>query len=105
MKNEQLTFRQGDKAGRFVAELDGVEVAFSEVDVIGASSLLIKHTEVPPSHEGHGYGSALVRYVLDQARVQGKSVIPICPFTAKFIRDHAEYLDLVKPDFRAAMPR
>ena len=103
--NEQLTFRQDDKARRFVAELKGVEVAYIEADVIGASSLLIKHTEVPPPHEGHGYASALIRHVLDQARAQGRTVIPICPFTAKFIRDHAEYQDLVKPDFRAAMPR
>jgi predicted GNAT family acetyltransferase len=47
----------------------------------------------------------LIRYVLEQARAQGKTVIPICPFTASFIRDHDEYADLVKPSFRAAMPR
>lgn len=100
-----VTFRHDEKERRFVAELDGLEVAYGEVDVIGTDSLLIKHTEVLPAHEGRGYGSSLIRYVLDQARVQGKTVIPICPFTAKYIRDHDEYHDLVKPSFRAAMPR
>jgi uncharacterized protein len=103
--NEHPTFRHDEKAGRFLAEVDGVEVAHSEVDVIGADSLLIKHTEVPSAHEGRGYGSMLLRYVLDQARAQGKTVIPICPFSAKFIQKHVEYHDLVKPSFRAAMPR
>jgi predicted GNAT family acetyltransferase len=103
--NAQLAFRHDEKARRFVAELDGLELAYSEVDRIGTDSLLIKHTEVVAAHEGHGYGSALIRYVLEQARAQGKTVIPICPFTALFIRDHDEYADLVKPSFRAAMPR
>jgi uncharacterized protein len=103
--NEVPIFRHDAKAGRFLAELGGVEVAFSEVDLIGSDSILIKHTEVQPHHEGHGYGSAMVRYILDQARQQGQTVIPICPFTAKFIHDHPEYLDLVKPSFLPAMPR
>jgi predicted GNAT family acetyltransferase len=103
--DERLVFRHDERARRFLAELDGLEVAFTEVDRIGTDSLLIKHTEVAPAHEGHGNGSALIRYVLEQARAQGKTVIPICPFTASFIRDHQEYADLVKPSFRAAMPR
>jgi predicted GNAT family acetyltransferase len=103
--SEQPAFHHDDKRGRFVGELDGVEVAFSEVDLIGNESILIKHTEVLAAHEGHGYGSAMLRYILDQARQRGQTVIPICPYSAKFIREHAEYLDLVKPSFRAAMPR
>jgi predicted GNAT family acetyltransferase len=102
--NERLAFRHDEQARRYLAHLDGIEVAFSDVDVIGGESLLIKHTEVSTAHEGHGYGSALIRFVLDQARAQERTVIPICPFTAKFIRDHPEYLDLVRPSFRAAMP-
>jgi len=97
------TFRHDGKSRRFLAEMDGIEVAFSEVDAIGPGSLLIKHTEVLPAHEGRGYGSALVRYVLDQARAQGKTVMPVCPFARKYIRDHDEYIDLVRPDYRAAM--
>jgi uncharacterized protein len=99
----QLLFVHDEEHRRYRAELNGLEVAYSEVDLIGAESLLIKHTEVHSAGEGHGYGSALVRHILDEARRRGKTVIPICPFTADFIHRHAEYVDLVKPDFRAAM--
>jgi predicted GNAT family acetyltransferase len=103
--DEKVAFHYDEKAGRVRGELGGEEVAFAEVDAIAGESLLIKHTEVVQSHEGRGYGSALVRFVLDHARAEGKTVIPICPFTARYIRDHGEYADLVKESFRAAMPR
>ena len=62
-----------------------------------------EHTEVPTAHEGKGYGSAIVRHLLDEMRARGKSVVPICPFTASFMKGHHEYLDLVMPSYRAAM--
>ena len=80
--------------------MGAVEVAFSDVDPIGAGSILIKHTEVHPQFEGKGYGSTLIRGILDKARAEGKSVIPICPFAAAFVRRHAEYHDLVRHDFK-----
>jgi predicted GNAT family acetyltransferase len=101
----ELTFRHDEQSRRFVADFGGAEVAHMEVDVIGGESFLLKHTEVDPAHEGKGYGSALIRHVLAQARSQGRTVMPICPFAATYIVKHAEYADLVKPDFRGALPQ
>jgi len=98
-----LAFRYDESRHRFVAELDGAEVAFSEVDVIMAKSFLIKHTEVASAHEGRGYGTALMRHILGEAREQGRTVIPICPFAKEYVRRHPEYLELVRPDFRSAI--
>jgi predicted GNAT family acetyltransferase len=103
--DEKIAFRFDEKAGRFRGELGGEEVAFAEVDAIAGESILIKHTEVSTSHGGRGYGSALMRFMLDHARAEGKTVIPICPFAARYISDHGEYADLVKESFRSAMPR
>jgi predicted GNAT family acetyltransferase len=100
----ETTFVLGNNGHRYSALQDGVEVAFSEIDPIGGESVLIKHTEVPAAHEGRGYGSALLRHLLDEVRAQRKTVIPICPFAARFMRAHPEYMDLVRPSFRAAMP-
>jgi predicted GNAT family acetyltransferase len=36
--------------------------------------LIVPHTEVPPELEGHGYGSALGRGVLEHARARGLNV-------------------------------
>ena len=79
------------------------ELGFVEYDPVGEQSILIKHTEVRSEFEGKGYGSELVRRTLDDVRQQGKSVIPICPYAMNFIRRHPEFLDVVRPEMRAAI--
>ena len=59
------------------------------------------HTLVDPRFEGHGLGSRLVREELADARSEGLSVLPFCPFVRSYIADHPEYLDLVPEDMRA----
>jgi predicted GNAT family acetyltransferase len=56
--------------------------------------LIVPHTEVPPELEGHGYGSALVRGVLEHARAHGLKVRAACPFVAAYLRRHPEYDDV-----------
>jgi len=90
-------------AHRYRLLLDGQELGFAEYDPVGDLSILIKHTEVQPEFEGKGYASELVRRVLEDARQQGKTVLPICPYTMNFIRRHPEYLEVVRPDMRAAI--
>jgi predicted GNAT family acetyltransferase len=48
-----------------------------DYDPVGEASILIKHTEVLPDHEGKGFGARLVQSALDHVRGQGKTVIPI----------------------------
>lgn len=81
---------------RFSASLDGAEAGFIDVDAVTGSSFRIKHTEVAKAFEGQGVGGKLVRHVLDEARREGKKVVPACPFAAEYIRRHPEYLDLVE---------
>ena len=90
-------------ARRYRLMSDGEEVGYSEYDPIASASILIKHTEVLPEHEGKGLGSQLVRQMLDDIRTQGKTVIPICPYTLNYIRRHREFLDLVRADLRATL--
>lgn len=79
------------------------EVAFIDYDRVGETSILIKHTEVRPDHEGQGLGSRLVRSALDHIRAQGRTVIPICPYTLGYVRRHPEYHDLVREDLRKTL--
>ncbi len=90
-------------AQRYRLLLGAQELGFAEYDPVGEHSILIKHTEVKPEFEGKGYGSELVRRMLDDVRQQGKTVIPICPYAMNFIRRHREFLDVVQPDMRAAI--
>lgn len=100
MNAESLEFRLEKDGHRYSAWLAGNEVGHSEVDPIGQDALLIKHTEIDPGHEGKGFGGQLVRHMLEDAKRQGRSVIPICPYSAAWIRKHPEYLEYVRSDFR-----
>jgi predicted GNAT family acetyltransferase len=62
--------------------------------------IVFTHTEVPEEQEGHGIASKMASVALDDARAQGLSVIPRCPFVASYIQGHPAYLDLVPADYR-----
>jgi predicted GNAT family acetyltransferase len=68
-------------------------------------ALVLIHTEVELEFEGKGVGSALARTVLDQARAAGLWVDPRCPFIARWIARHPEYLDLVPERWRSRITR
>lgn len=93
-------FHDDPSRGRYQLLVDDAEVGYVEYDKVGEKSILIKHTEVLPGHEGKGYGSKLVQGTLDHIRRQGKTVIPICPYALGYVRRHAEYHDLVPEDLR-----
>jgi uncharacterized protein len=57
--------------------------------------IIFTHAETPPQFEGRGYGSALARGALDDARKRGLTVIPHCGFIADYIARHPEYRDLL----------
>ena len=88
------TLRDNVGAGRF--EMDaGLAVAFLEYRRIG-NRLHLMHTEVPSALRGRGVGRRLVRAVLDQARAQGATIVPNCPFVKAFLAGHPEYQSLVR---------
>jgi|SRR5215211_1153772 len=64
--------------------------------------IALTHTEVDEACEGRGFGSLLVGAVLDDARRQGLSVAPLCPFVAYYISRHPEYDELVANEYRDA---
>ena len=59
------------------------------------------HTEIDPRFEARGLGSRLVETALSDARSDGISVLPFCPFVRSYIAQHTEYVDLVPDDMRA----
>ena len=86
---------------RYELTVDGALAAYAEYNTI-KQGLLFTHTEVLPDHEGHGLGSQLARFALDDVRRQGVMAVPVCKFIAGYIRKHPEYLDLVPDESRRA---
>jgi predicted GNAT family acetyltransferase len=80
---------------RFEAISDG-HIAMAEYK-LAPGLITFTHTLVPPELGGRGLGTALIRAGLASARERGLKVVPICPFFAKYIKEHAEEHDLLAP--------
>lgn len=94
-------FRDNEARHRYELAIGDV-VAFSEYHRKGKVTDFI-HTEVPQALAGKGIGSKLIRGALDNERAHGRKVIAHCPFVAKFIREHADYQDLLTSGAHAHM--
>lgn len=79
---------------RYVLELDG-EVAGLAVYHIRGDRYFFVHTEIEPGHEREGLGSVLARSALEDVRVKGAQIVPLCPFIAGFIDRHPDYEEMI----------
>lgn len=86
---------EGPSKGRYVIRLDGhvAEMTYSRA---GATMIIIDHTEVPAALNGLGLGPMLVRRGVEDARKEGKKIVPLCPFAKAYIAKHPELQDVVK---------
>lgn len=86
------------EAHRFELLLDGQrigELAYRQQK----GRIAFTHTNVNPAYEGRGFGGRLADAALADARRQGLTVVPLCPFIAWYIEQHPEHGDLVAADY------
>ncbi len=60
---------------------------------LGDTQVIADHTEVPEALSGTGAGLALVRRLVDDARSEGFTIVPLCPFVNAMRRKHPEWAD------------
>ena len=99
MDLDQLTVRDNPERHRFEIDLGDGSFAIAEY-TLPAGKIMFTHTEVPEAHEGQGLGTKLIRFALDEARERGLKVIPICPFFAAYMQEHAQVQDLLDTTWR-----
>jgi predicted GNAT family acetyltransferase len=74
--------------GSFFIEQDGKRVARMTYSRLGPAQVIIDHTEVDPSLEGHGVGRALLDAAVAWARETNTKFLVTCHFaSAQFARD------------------
>jgi len=98
MNDASPTIRLEDSGtkGRYViAGPDGAEAEMTFTKV-GQHQIIIDHTGVPDAFRGQGVGLRLVTRAVEDARAQGKKIIPLCPFAAAQFRRHPEWADVLK---------
>ena len=99
MDPDHLTARDNPERHRLEIDLGDGSFAIAEY-TLPAGKIMFTHTEVPEAHEGQGLGTMLIRFALDAARERGLKVIPICPFFAAYMQEHAEVQDLLDTAWR-----
>lgn len=93
MSDVQVSLNEDQR--RYEARLDGELAGFAEYQLT-PELIVFTHTEVDPSFEGKGVGSAIARFALDDVRDRGThKVLPLCPFIKGWIGKHQDYLPLV----------
>lgn len=85
---------EGPSKGRYVVRLDGAvaELTYSRA---GETMIIIDHTAVPDAMRGRSVGQTLVRRAVEDARAEGRSIVPLCPFAKAQIARHPEWQDVL----------
>ena len=94
MKEPHIELHEAGSKGRYVHAADGKEAQMTFTR-IGEKQIIIDHTEVPPAFRGQGIGEALVRRAVEDARMNGLKIRPLCPFAAAQFRRHPEWGDVL----------
>ena len=71
---------------RFELEIDG-QVVFADYSRRG-NDLIIPHVEAPPALRGTGAAGRLMQAVVEQARSEGTTLVPLCSYAAAWLRRH-----------------
>lgn len=82
---------------RFVLEQEGTEAELTYRTL--GNRLILVHTGVPEELGGRGLGGRLVRAAVERARRESLTVVPLCPFAARWLRDHPDVASEVTVDW------
>jgi len=93
MPSANPAVRDNKAQNRFELAVDG-GVAFANYRRAG-DSVIITHTETPPSLRGRGIASQLVKGALDLIRAERLKVVAGCSFVVDYLDSHPEQRDLV----------
>jgi predicted GNAT family acetyltransferase len=93
--DEQVEREDGASKGRYLLVIDGVEAEMT-YSRAGEGLIIIDHTDVPSALRGRKVGERLVRQAVEDARRDGISIIPLCPFAKAQIDRHAEWQDVLR---------
>lgn len=95
MTDLSITREDQPTRGRYVVEVDGqeAELTFSKMESTG--NIIADHTGVPDELSGRGIGTALVKFMIDDARANNFRIVPLCPFIKAQFQRHPEWGDVM----------
>jgi predicted GNAT family acetyltransferase len=94
--------RDNPERTRYELLVDGELAGFLRYNM-RAGRIILVHTEIDEARAGHGLASILVAGALDDIRVRGLKIVPVCPFVERFLKRHPDYDDLVDHELFEAL--
>lgn len=99
--SEIIVIRQdGPRHGRYLARIAGID-AEAELTYThhGPGLISADQTGAPDALKGTGVATALVDYLIADARSKGFRIIPLCPYVRARYKKHPDWQDVmtVKP--------
>jgi predicted GNAT family acetyltransferase len=84
----------GPKGGRYaIGEVSQeAEMTFSRAS---PRLVIVDHTGVPDIYRGQGIGAKLAEHAIEEARMGGWKIIPLCPFMKAQVQRHPEWADVI----------
>lgn len=83
----QPTVTRNNETSRYEIHVDGTLAGFAEFEQ-RVGEILFVHTEIDPAFQGMGLASVLASSALADAVSTGDTIVPHCPYIAKYLRTH-----------------
>ena len=79
--------------GRYILRQHGAaaEMTYS---ILSPTRIIVDHTGVPNAMRGTGAGKALILRLVEDARAEGVTITPLCPFVRAQAAKHPEWSDV-----------
>jgi predicted GNAT family acetyltransferase len=82
--------------GKYTIAVEGKQVGLADFADRGDQRVFY-HTEIDPAYGGRGLATILVEEALNEARNEGKRIVPVCSMIATVLKKHPEFDDITDP--------
>jgi len=84
---DDTTVTRNDDASRYEIRVGDTLAGFAKFNR-RSGEILFVHTEVDPAFQGKGLASILAAEALADATASGDTIVPYCPYIAKYLKTH-----------------
>jgi predicted GNAT family acetyltransferase len=84
----QKIVTRNERAGRYEIRVEGAIAGYTEIEPDGEGRVVFPHTEIDPAYKGQGLGGILVRDALSDAARRGETIVPLCSFVRRYLREN-----------------
>ncbi|HTX97942.1 MAG TPA: GNAT family N-acetyltransferase [Mycobacterium sp.] len=81
---------------RYTIAVEGKQVGLADFADRGDQRVFF-HTEIDPAYGGRGLATILLEEALNEARDEGKRIVPVCSMIGTVLKKHPEYDDITDP--------